>query len=441
MQKKKKWLFFLIVFTLFLIVGCSSNNEEKTPDTSNVDNKGEDNSNSEQEEVVLRISFWAGSQMTIDQNQKVIDLFESAYPYIKVESEFAPGDAYMDRINTQAASNSLPDVIRVDYAQIKNFVNNDLLIPIDEYVDDLTIDMEGVDPIHLAGGKINDKLYGINIGNNSLVAFYDPDLLEKAGVEFPEGEYSWEEYESAIRSVREKLDIYGDGHLNKDHFEVWLRQHDVKLYNADGNGLGYDDDKLLEDFLSMQLRWQEENLITPIGKELEVGGLEDGSFPKAESAFGSGYWSNHADIMEEQLGKEVGFAMYPGPGKGMYIKPSFFHSIAKSSEHPKEAALLIDFYTNNIDAAKSLNAYFGMPYHPKVLEGMEDSFTETQKRISEYLKIVEEHSDVIDPPAPVAGAEVITVFENISNEVFHKQITPEEAAKKFRDEALTILSR
>lgn len=427
----------------FALAGCSqgstTSGDTKTGTTAPATAAPKKN-----EQVTLRMTYWAGSQLTVDKNNAVIELFHKANPNIKIEAEYYAGDAYNDKINVQAASNSLPDIVRVDYAQIQNYVNKGMLMPLDEFIKNKTIDMTGVADVNMKGGIVGGKNYGINIGNNALVMFYDQEKLEKAGVKAPGPDYTWDQYAKDLQTVKDKLNIYGDTHLMQSHFEVWLRQHGKTLYNAAQDGLGYDDDKLFVDYMNMQLQWQKAGIISPMGVEQEVRGLEDGPFPKGQAAFGGfAYWSNQVDIMEKQLGKPVGFAMYPGSadGKGMYMKPSFFHGIAASSKHPEEAAKFIEFFTNNLDAAKSLNAYFGMPYNPKLITGMQSTFSDTQKRVSQYLQTVEKHSSVIDPPAPVAGAEVTKLFTNVRGEVFYEKLTPEKAAEKFRKEATAALAK
>lgn len=443
MRKAMKVIGLLAISLTMTLAGCSQGSNEN-PGSSPSTNNGSNQTDKAPKDVTLRMSYWAGSQLTVDKNNAVIELFEKAYPHIKIEAEYYAGDAYNDKINVQAASNSLPDIIRVDYAQIKNYVNKGLLTPLDDYISDQTINMEGVAEVNMKGGMIDGVTYGINIGNNALVMFYDPDKLAEAGVNPPGPDYTWEQYEADLRAVKDKLGLYGDTHLAREHFEVWLRQHGQKLYAADQKTLGYEDDQLFVEFMEQQLRWQKEEMISPISVELEIRGLEDGPFPKGESAFGGySYWSNHADIMETQLGKELGMAMYPGSGdgKGMYMKPSFFHGVWSGSKHPKEAAMFIEFFTNNINAAKSLNAYFGMPYHPNLVQEMQATFSETQKRVSAYLQVVEQHSSEIDPPAPVAGSEVGKIFTNVASEIFYERITPAEGAAKFRTEANAALAK
>ncbi|WP_138752317.1 ABC transporter substrate-binding protein [Paenibacillus sinopodophylli] len=387
--------------------------------------------------ITLRMTYWAGSQLTIDKNTAVIALFEQAYPHIKIEAESISGEAYDDRLIVMAATNSLPDVVRIDYSNMARYAKKNLLLPLDPYIIDQTIDLEGVHPVYNAGAMVNGKQYGLNIGNNALVMFYDKELLEEAKVKPPTSHYSWEQYENDLRAVKNQTGRYGDTHLTQQHFRVWLRSNGVSLYNEAQDGLGYEDDRLWIEFFTRQLRWQREGLLTPLSQELETRNLEDGPFPRGQTAFGGySYWSNQIDILEKELDKQVGLAPYPGAGgHGMFIKPSFFHSIAKSSKHPYEAALFINFYTNNLDAAKSLNAYFGVPYNPKVIKGLQETFTDTQRNVLAYLSQVEKDGSLIDPPDPIAGPAINQLYKSISNEILFERISPEAGAAKFRMEA------
>ncbi|WP_138752316.1 ABC transporter substrate-binding protein [Paenibacillus sinopodophylli] len=422
--------------------GNAGNNTQANQTETNA--PAENKESESAEPVTIRVSYWAGTQLTIDAHDNVVKLFEQAHPNIKVQSEYAPGAEYTDKILVQAASKDLADVVRVDYSQIQNYVSKGLLQPLDSFVADKTIDLEGINPLHIDVGKVDDKLYGVNIGNNALVLFYDPEKLKEAGVTPPSADgYSWEQYEQDLQAVKDKLGIYGDTHFGQSQFEIWLRQHDAKLYNDAQNGLGYDDDQLFTAFFETQLRLQKKGLLTPVAVESEIKALEDGPFPKGNSAFGGwGYWSgSHSAVVEKQLNKVVGFSLFPGSGKGAYIKPSFFHGIASNSKHPKEAAQFIEFYTNNIEAAKSLDGYFGFPYNPKVLAGVEAEFTDTQKRVRDYLELVEAQGNPIDPAAPSAGSEVSTSFKNIASEIFYEKLTPSDGAKRFREEANKALNK
>lgn len=446
MKKKMSGILTTLIAIMLVLSACGATekaNNEGQP--TNQPSGSESNSNgSEQEKITLRMTIWGSSQMTIEKNEAVIELFEKANPNIDVIVENYAGDVYFEKLGIMAASNNLPDIIRIDYAQIQNYAKRDLLLPLDSYVADNTIDLRDIDPVYTDSGKIDGTLYGLNIGNNAPVLFYNPELLAQAGVAEPTPDYTWEQYASDLQTINEKLGIYGDTHLGAQVFEVWLRQQDAKFYSEDQTQLGYENDSLFTDFFNMQLDWQKKKIISSLGEELEVKGLEDGPFAKKQAAFGGGlgYWSNQADTFVAALGgQKLGYALYPGSGdgKGMYIKPSFFHSIAKNSKHPKEAAAFIEFYTNSVEAGRSLNGYFGIPYDPEAIAGMQDVLSDTQKDIIAYLDTVKAHSSAIDKPNPPAHTEISKLFKNYSEQIFYEQISPADAAAKFREQANNLL--
>jgi multiple sugar transport system substrate-binding protein len=432
---------FILLILAAALAACTD--DQDTESGAGLSRMSSIETSKESEPITLRMTYWASSQLTVDKNDAVIRLFEETYPNIRIKAEYFWGDAYSGSLAVMAASNSLPDVIRIDYSNISRYIDKGLLLPLNEYIDSGAIDLEGVSPMHNDGATKKGKTYALNIGNNALVMFYNPALLAKAGVAAPGPDYTWEQYEEDLRALKQVGGVYGDTHLTFNHFQIWLRQHGLTLYNEKQDGLGYDDDGLFTTFFQRQLRLQQEELTTPTALEQNVRGLDDGPFPRGLSAFGGlSYWSNHIDIMEKQLGFPVGLAMYPGSGEGgMYIKPSFYHGIASTSKHPDEAALFINFYTNNMEAAKSLNGYFGLPYHPRVIEGIKDSLSETQRNVLAYLTLVERKGNPIDPPQPSVGGEVSSLYSSLHNEILFGRITPEEGATRFRNEATVILKR
>jgi multiple sugar transport system substrate-binding protein len=130
-----------------------------------------------------------------------------------------------------------------------------------------------------------------------------------------------------------------------------------------------------------------------------------------------------------------------GDGKGMYLKPSQFLSIAKNSKQVDAAAKFIDFWMNDIDANKALNATLGFPYIQKVLDAMAPNFDEVQKKTAAYLKTVEKYAAPISAPEPGNGGEISKLLENATSEIYFEKSSTKEAAAKFRKQANEILAK
>ena len=77
-------------------------------------------------------------------------------------------------------------------------------------------------------------------------------------------------------------------------------------------------------------------------------------------------WSNQVVALTTAAGEDRHFVLYPMPRveggqSANYLKPSMFFSITQQCQHPEEAAMFIDYFTNNLEANDVLFAERGVP--------------------------------------------------------------------------------
>ena len=132
-----------------------------------------------------------------------------------------------------------------------------------------------------------------------------------------------------------------------------------------------------------------------------------------------------------------------GGEAGNFLKPSQFFSVTSQSKNKVEAAKFIDFFTNNIDANLILNAERGVPVAAKVRNALKQTVSPINKTVFEYLDRVAKDAAPTPPPEPARHAEIrANVYVPLIREqVFYGVLTPEEAAKRLRVQAMEILSR
>src|SRR5207248_8909092 len=162
------------------------------------------------EKVELRFAWW-GSQDRHDRTIKVIQLFQQQHPNINITYEFAGFQDYFTKMSTYATGGNLPDLMQQDYATINQWTNNGLLLPLDDYVNDHTINLTDVPKNSIDGGRINCKLIAINLGNNSQSMMLDVDAFQKAGVLLPQDNWTWDDFEKAAMDIHSKLGIAAGG--------------------------------------------------------------------------------------------------------------------------------------------------------------------------------------------------------------------------------------
>jgi pectin-derived oligosaccharide transport system substrate-binding protein len=399
--------------------------------------------------IQMRMAWW-GSQDRHDRTIKVIELFQKENPNVKITWEFSAFDDYWTKLTTQAAGGNLPCLIQQDYAKIGEWVSRDLLLPLDDYIQNGTIDTKNVEKTYLDGGKLNDKVYAISLGTNSQSLIYDPALFEKAGIPLPSNDWTWKEFDQVTTQLKDKLSIYGMSVGIEDWqvMKLWLKQHGKTFYNPEGTGLGYDDDKMYVEFFTMIKGLMDKGAMPNREFEVSRGAppVEDDPLVKQQAAIGY-MWSNQIVAVSSAANRPLKAGLFPkldasSTQTGHYLKPSQFFSITAKCDQPEVAAKLINMFTNSIPANEILLAERGVPISSEVRKALEGKIKDAQKEAFALVALVEKNPSPLDPPDPAGHSEVISkVYTPLMDQVLYGQLAPEEAAKQFREGADAILAK
>lgn len=397
--------------------------------------------------VELRIAWW-GSQTRHDRTIKVIEMFMQKYPNIKITYEFAAWADYWTKMNTQAAGGNLPDIMQQDYQMIAEWTGKNLLLPLDPYIADGTINLKNVAPASISGGVLGGKTYAINLGNNTLCFLVDEDMLKKAGATLPSDKWTWADFEKLATELKTKAGVYGSNDT-LNNVELWKSlylAYGEWAWAADGTQLGYTNDKPYVDFLNMSLRLQKAGVL-PTQADIAAmpTALESGLFPTGKSGMWWG-WTNMIVAVWTAAGEQRNFKALPLPRpvdakqSENYAKPSMFWSVTASSKHPKEAAMFIDYFTNSVEANEVLLAERGIPISSVVREGLKPKLGKAQLAGFDLLSRIEKDLSPLPPPDAPGTADVVNnVFNPTIEQVMYGKMTPEAAMAQIRKDANAIL--
>lgn len=389
------------------------------------------------EPVTLRFAWW-GSQTRNDQTLKVVEMFMEQYPWITVECEYVGWDDYWDNLSVQVASNEMPDVIQHDYRYLETYVNKGLLLPLDDYVGSV-IDLSAVSDGVLTGGRVNDSLYGIPMGMNCFCTIYDETIFNEKGIEIPSYDWSYEDYLNVCSQFVE-AGMYGCDLTNFEDIVLYqVRENDATLYAQEGTGLGYEDDAIMEAIFQRRLDQVTNGQLPTPDVANQASGTEDSLIVRGEAAMVN-YWSNAAASVANATDHVIKVTSYPGDvAKGSYIKPSMFISAAADTEHPDEAALLIEFFTNDLEANEIMMGERGVPISATIREHITPMLDATTQSVFDLVDYISGVAAPIDRPDPEGAGDVVSLLQELEEELLYNQITPAEAAARFRVEATDIL--
>jgi multiple sugar transport system substrate-binding protein len=403
-----------------------------------------------QQPVELRFAWW-GSQDRHNRTIKVIELFHQMHPNITITYEFANFQDYFTKMATQASGNNLPDLMQQDYATIQQWVDNKLLLALDDYVNDRSINLTDVPKSSIEGGRINGKLYAVNLGNNSQTIILDVDAFQKAGIPLPTTTWTWDEFEKTALDLHTKLGIYGAGPTLSD-IQLWKSLYlgyGQWAFSADGRSLGYTDDQRYVDYLKMLGRLQDAGALP--SQQEDIAQYRSSSVEARPMVAGKSameyMWSNQLVAVWTAAGDARKFKLntLPRPQSGQsenYPKPSQFISITANSKHPKEAAMFVDFMTNDVEANKILLGERGVPISTKIQDAIKPLLTPAQVETQDYLAIIAKESSPLPPPDPSTQQKLNdnVYLPQLVDPVLLKQSAPESAMAQFRKDATQLLA-
>jgi multiple sugar transport system substrate-binding protein len=446
----KKFVALLLLLAMLMSIaftGCGAKKEQPSGEPKKEEAAVEKQPEaSKSQSVTLRVAWW-GNQERHDKTLKVIDMYKQKNPHVSFEAEYTSWDGYWDKLGTQAAANNLPDIIQHDYAFLGQWAEKNLLEDLTPYTKSGALDVSDIGENFLSGGMLNEKLYGVSLGTNALSLVYDPDVFAKAGMSVPTSGWTWKDYEENISKVYEKTKIQTPIPLLKDPkflLEYLVREQGKSLYSADGTSLGFDDEKIILDMLTSVVKLVKSGVYINPEVQILQKTNEDDYMTQGKAAVGL-YWSNFFVALSDIAKKELGITSVPvsvnASAKGLYLKPSQFFAVTKSSSNKEEAAKFISYFVNDMEANKVLMADRGVPVASKVRNELKSLVAPAVRQTFEYIDLAEENSRKIDPPEPVGAAEVTKLFKALYEEVVFQKTTPENAAARFMKEANEILAK
>ncbi|WP_411829271.1 ABC transporter substrate-binding protein [Paenibacillus kribbensis] len=426
----KKFGLVLLAFIMLLSVAACDLND-----------KG--NHEEESEKVTLRVAWW-GDQSRHDYTLKVIQMYEKENPNVKIVEEYANWEDYWKRLAPMAAASQLPDVIQMDRAYLFQYGEKGRLDDLTPYLKNGMIDTRSIDENAISGGRIAGKLYGFTLGSNVLSVITNDNLLKEAGIKIEDENWTWDDFEKAAIKVKNATDVYGtNGMYPADvFFPYYLRTQGSRLYNENGTGLGYTDDQLFVDYFKRQLRLVDAKAFPTPDVRAHIAGINDELIVAGKAAM-SWNWSNQYSGFAESAKSPLSIKLPPEYANetALFLRPSMFFSIPKSSKQKEQAAKFINFFVNNMEANKLIKGDRGVPVSSKVIKGIKPELTEAETKIFDYVEKASQNVRTTDPIEPLGNAEIMKALDNLSEQILFKKMTPEDGARSFRKQAETILGK
>lgn len=385
---KKKQKFTALSLAALMVLSCAAcgnwaSAKEQTPDetqgkadtqavvpateTTTAENNGS------YEECTLTFSWWGGDERHA-ATLAAIEAFEAKYPGITVESTYGTWSGWEDSMATMFATNTAPDVNQINWNWLTSYsADGSAFLDLNEVSDVFDLSQyseEALDQCVVAG-----ELQAVPASMTGRIFYWNKTTFEKAGIDVPK---SLEDLKAAGETFKTEL--------GEDYYPIALGEYDRmilmvyylesvygKAWVVDGE-LQYTAEEIQEGLTFIQSL--EDSHVTPSIETILGDGADSlDKNPKWMNGTYAGIfeWDSSASKFSAALeeGQEFVVGDYfadMGEYQGGYSKVSLGFAISETCEHPREAAMLLNFLLNEDEGTTIMASERGIPLSLAALE-------------------------------------------------------------------------
>jgi multiple sugar transport system substrate-binding protein len=368
----------MLIFAIFL-AGCSSSKPSAGSSSAPGGSPNSDASKAptSDKQVTLRYAVW-GAQPTY---QKVVDAFMKENPNIKVELQVTPWANFWDKLYTELAGGTAPDVFWGHLTRLPSLMEKGALMDLTANIKKDNIDLTKYSDAITKAYTKDGKNYSIPQQWSTIGIIYNKDLLKKAGyTEYPK-DLAWNPKDGGtLIPFLQKLTLdkngkhpneagfdpknivqYGYNFVDKDQIDPgqfigYAAQNGGTILNAEGK-LAYDD-KLLETYQFMyDLTYK--YYVAPSYTTIRTGGSEAKFVGQQIAVWNDGNWM--MTPLKQKAAFEWGITTIPDGPKGKVATTLGMGDVINSkTKYPEESWKLIKFITGKTgqDIIGGTGAYF-----------------------------------------------------------------------------------
>ncbi|TQK18648.1 carbohydrate ABC transporter substrate-binding protein (CUT1 family) [Microbacterium sp. SLBN-154] len=167
--------------------------------------------------------------------QTIVDAFEEENAGITVEVTTLPYADYATALQTDVAAGTVSDVFDIEYGGFAEYQANGVLAELD--VEDPSVYRQSVLEAYQADGA----QYALPSSFSTVVLFYNKDLFDAAGLDYPSADWTWSEELAAAEALTDQdAGVWGD-HQPVSFFEFYkvLAQNGGQFLNDDGTAVAF----------------------------------------------------------------------------------------------------------------------------------------------------------------------------------------------------------
>ena len=381
-------------------------------------------------DVTLSYAIW-------DENQKpamedIAAAFEKENPNVTIDIQVTPYKEYFTKLQTAATGGSAADVFWMNGPNFPLYASNGQLAPLDDAGIDAADYPQGLIDLYTFDGK----LYGAPKDFDTVALWYNKDLFDAAGVDYPTAGWTWDDFTAAAAALTDPATgQFGvaASQYGQENFYNSIAQAGGEVISADGTESGYGSPEALA---GIEL-WTDliEAGSSPTAQQMTDTNPEDFFLSGKVAMFQNGSWAAIAYGDNADIADRVNVAPLPEGPEG---NQSVIHGVgnvanAKSS-HLAEAQAFAAFASG--EEAAQIQAESGTVI--PAFNGTQQAWVDALPQYDLQVYI-----DALDTAVPYPVSKNTSAWTSIESEVLSQvwsgAVAPAEGLKDLAEQMQTAL--
>lgn len=403
--------------------------------------------------TVLRFAWWGGASRH-ESTLKAIALFEQQNPGLKVKAEYMGFHGYLERLTTQIAGGSEPDVMQINWAWLAMFSKRgNGFLDLDPYRSVLSLDQFTAQDVN--AGRVAGKLNALPSSYTARVLLWNKASFDRAGIAVPK---TWDELFAAGPVFKTKLGDHAyplDGELYDMMLlaQAYVQQkYGTPYVNPIEPRVAMTAAAALE-WVQIYRRLVSTHVATPLPLRASLGGADKATEQQQDWVVGNWAgnfaWDSAIPLRAATLNKQQNlvlgeFPTLPGAAvSGMFGRPSVMLAVGRNSKQPELAARLVNFLLTDPQAARILGKTRGVPAARSQFDVLMQANKLPAIELAAYEQIKKQRdAGRVPVPAPLfEHARLHKFMREVFETVAYGKSSDQDAARRLVDEGNALLKR
>ena len=188
----------------------------------------------------ITLEYWMWDPNFAEQEQAMIDRYEAMHPNVTINLTALDPKSYWTKLAAMAATKQMPDVFNMHPNSVEDFVDQGALL---DLTDMIKKDFNKEDyfwSVMDSSFGVKGRYYGVPFAWVGSVMYYNKDLFDKYGVEYPKAGWTWDDFLAKAKALTKdldgdgKTDLWGYGVFSRYAvYDGWILQNDGDYLNRE----------------------------------------------------------------------------------------------------------------------------------------------------------------------------------------------------------------